>query len=142
MNLQEIRNRTVVSDSGFWEWSGRLSSEGYGVVSFKGRDIYVHRMAYESAIEPIAPKMTIDHLCRNRRCVNPEHLEMVSIAVNVMRGQGSTAIAARRNGCAKGHPYTPENLYVRKDTGHRQCRECTRQSHRARRERNEQGRAS
>jgi hypothetical protein len=68
-------------------------------------------------------KSTLDHLCRVRSCVNPAHLEPVPHRENVLRGVSSSALAARRNTCANGHPYTADNTRISKD-GARQCRQC------------------
>ena len=68
--------------------------------------------------------MTIDHLCRNRRCVNPEHLEPVSRGENVLRGDGHSARNARKTHCIRGHEFTVENSYYAPNGKGKRCREC------------------
>lgn len=92
-----------------------------------GRSRYAHRMAYEAFREPIPPGMQIDHLCRNPRCVNPDHMEVVTLVENVMRGNSPAAKIARRDCCPKGHRYTPETTIIRTD-GYRRCAVCYKKS--------------
>ena len=86
-----------------------------------------HRFAYETFVGPIPEGLTIDHLCRIRHCVNPEHLEAVTDRVNILRGEGISAQHARATHCPQGHPYDLINTYVAPD-GDRDCRDCRRQS--------------
>jgi hypothetical protein len=107
-------------------WLGRLTHEHYPVLCrTTDRVILAHRYSYERFVGPLDPKLVLDHLCRNRWCVNPSHLEQVTNTENVLRGMSPPAIAARRSTCAAGHPYTTDNTYLRR-RGQRECRECTR----------------
>lgn len=107
-----------------WLWQGGLTSKGYGRFSV-GRhgNVVAHRFAYELLIGPIPDGLVIDHLCRNRACQNPAHMEPVTNQVNVLRGVGPTAQLARRTHCTNGHEYTPANTYLRPDGG-RRCVTC------------------
>lgn len=108
-------------------WTGLLH-KGYGSFKVAGRMVYAFRWNYERVKGPIAPGLFLDHLCRNRSCVNPDHLEPVSPRENMMRGQ---AIARMREAkaaithCPKGHAYSQENTYIG-SKGERHCRECNR----------------
>jgi len=107
-----------------WVWQGTTSGvTGYGIIYKKRKNWLVHRAVYESTIGPIPKGMTIDHLCRNRLCVNPGHMEVVTPIENVMRGEGPTAQNARKTHCIHGHPFDVENTQVRKE-GWRACAVC------------------
>lgn len=109
-------------------WTGRVSFNGYGRIGAGGRnarEVRVHRVAYELAHGPIPAGLQIDHLCRNRRCCNPDHLEVVTPRENTMRGNGPTAINSRKASCKRGHEFTPDNTFAAAD-GSRECRACRR----------------
>jgi hypothetical protein len=115
-----------------WGWRGaHFQQNGYAlfsirtVVDLKWRPTTAHRIAYELYVGPIPDGLVIDHLCRNRGCVNPEHLEPVTRGENVRRGMHPTAVLVRENHCGKGHKFTPDNTIVRKN-GKRECRTCVR----------------
>lgn len=115
-----------------WVWLGGTSRSGYGYFYFTSvkRVVSAHRFAYELIVGKIPPDMTIDHLCRNRSCVNPAHMEVVTRGENVLRGTGITAKNLLKTHCPKGHPYSLENTYV---MGKRRvCRTCHREKQRIR----------
>lgn len=107
-----------------WVWKGSMHN-GYGEFRRFHREPMsrAHRVAYELIVGPIPDGLELDHLCRNRSCVNPAHLEPVDHRTNVLRGEGLTARYARRNACSEGHPFTPENTYMR-PSGGRRCKTC------------------
>lgn len=108
-----------------WTWNGSKRT-GYGRFSITRRKaVPAHRFAYELLVGKVPDGLTLDHLCRNRACVNPAHLEPVTGRVNTLRGIGLTAINARKTHCLRGHEYTPENTRYRPD-GSRRCWECHR----------------
>jgi len=123
--------------NGCWRWTDVLSGNGYGYLGVggrKGRDILAHRLAYRLYVGPIPAGMTVDHLCRNRWCVNPAHLEAVSLRVNLLRGDNPAARNARRTHCLRGHPFSGEGADVVIDNlGRRVCRHCTRERKRRQR---------
>jgi hypothetical protein len=118
-----------------WPWRGTMKNEGYGVVSVDGRQHHAHRVAYQLAHpNENIDGLHVDHLCRNRRCCNPAHLEAVTPRVNVLRGISLLADNARKTECKRGHPFTPENTYVT-TRGERRCRVCKRTDHKLWRQR-------
>jgi hypothetical protein len=118
-----------------WLWRPPLTPAGYGqFFPTKGTRMLAHRFAYELLVGPIPQGLTLDHLCRVRNCVNPEHLEPVTIGVNGRRGNSPWAINARKTHCPKGHEYDEANTYV-SPQGRRLCRACHREYQRIRRSR-------
>lgn len=123
-----IRHLRRITPEGCWEWLARISSEGYGTL----RHEYVHRLAYAHANGPIPDGLQIDHLCRNRKCFNPDHLEAVTQRVNVLRGTSPAARAAASVTCIRGHAFDEANTYIVPSTGKRRCRKCSRDYYRDR----------
>lgn len=112
---------------GCWQWTGYLMPNGYAQFSRNGRKQYAHRVAYEFVHGPIPDGLVIDHLCRNRGCANPAHLEAVTQRTNILRGVGFVARRARQTHCIRGHAFDTANTY-RKPNGTRQCRACRRRA--------------
>lgn len=83
-----------------------------------------HRVAYDLLVRKLSTDEFLDHLCRNRRCINPEHLEPVSLVENVMRGNSTHAINARITHCVRGHELAGANLYIHPKRGRRHCKAC------------------
>lgn len=109
-----------------WVWVGKLFHNGrYGRFKFLGRDTSAHIFSWEWANGPVPKGLELDHLCRNRACVNPAHLEPVTHRENEIRG--ATVIAANffKTECHKGHPLSGDNLFIRRD-GRRRCIACKR----------------
>lgn len=105
-----------------WLWKGAKIRDGYGSLRVDGRSALAHRVAWELFRGPIPDGLTLDHLCRVRHCVNPDHLEVVTFRENVLRGNGVSAQEARRETCIHGHAFTPANTY--RPRGSRQRRSC------------------
>lgn len=118
-----------------WLWTGARTGAGYGKLYRNGRAVEAHRVAYELFVGPIPPGLDLDHLCRNRACVNPAHLEPVTRSVNLRRGavgrSGATAINRGKTHCKRKHEFTPENTVVDR-RGRRNCRICKRDAARQR----------
>lgn len=102
--------------TGCWNWTGTLQKNGYSTFYLQGRTLRGHRWSYEHYVGTIPDGLEIDHLCRNRKCVNPEHLEPVTAQENSRR--------AMRSHCVNGHEFTDDNTYMH--GGKRYCRECRR----------------
>lgn len=115
----------VRKSDGCWEWTAGRFEDGYGQFWLDGRPRKAHRVSFEMAGGVIPDGLEIDHLCRNRPCVNPDHLEPVTHQENMIRR------AASITHCPRGHEYTTTSAYV-SPRGTRNCRECDRQRRRAR----------
>lgn len=112
------------SAEGCWTWLGSTTGDGYGRFRFEGKRWLTHRLSWTWLIGELPGGLTLDHLCRNRACVNPWHLEPVPHAINVLRGESPTAINARKTHCPKGHPYEGANVIWQGSKNSRQCRTC------------------
>ena len=114
----------VAQNGECWQWTAAVLSSGYGYFGVgDGKSILAHRFAYQHLVGPIPDGLVIDHLCRNRACVNPYHLEPVPQKINVERGDcnGRTPQPT----CYRGHEFTPDNTEIRKGGG-RRCVTCRR----------------
>jgi len=112
-----------------WMWQACKTTAGYGNVGWRGKMVYAHRLVFELLARPILAGLELDHLCRVHRCVNPAHLEPVTHAENMRRGQGGR-LCRSKTLCPQGHPYAGENLRVN-PRGSRECRTCRRENSRA-----------
>lgn len=133
--LDRMADKFLVGD-GCWEWTAVRNSFGYGVIHrLDAGSRLAHRVLFEAMVGPVPDGMDLDHLCRNRGCVRPSHLEIVSRRVNIMRGEMPQILKERgqaKTHCPAGHSYADQERYRRKD-GSRRCMECERIAARARR---------
>lgn len=107
-----------------WLWGGSKNADGYGWFHIENERISTHRFAYRVVHGEIPDGLQIDHLCRNRACVNPDHLEAVDSRTNTLRGTSPAARNAKKTHCKRGHRLTEENVYLYK--GGRTCKMCRR----------------
>ena len=121
----------VDSETGCWRWCRLVNAAGYSKFFYYGKLGYGHRYAWEYWRGAIPAGLTIDHLCRNRCCVNPDHLDVVSLRTNLMRGNSLSTINARKTHCPRGHPLDNRQP----PAGGRRCKTCNRLQSRAFRER-------
>ena len=108
-----------------WTWRRSLDPEGYGQTNRRSQHVKAHRRAWEALVGPIPDGIHLDHLCRNRACVRPAHLDPVTCRENVLRGIGPSARNARKTHCASGHPFSGSNLRII-SRGKRECVICRR----------------
>lgn len=140
-DLERLWSKVIIGpkENDCWGWSDVLSKAGYaylGIGGRKGKKFLVHRMLYEIVIRPIPEGMDLDHLCRNRFCVRPDHQEPATRRVNLMRGQTLAAKHAAATHCPQGHPYDLFNTRIAPGGG-RVCKICSNILHpRTRRARN------
>ena len=121
--IERFLLKVKIIESGCWEWTASKNRKGYGQFNLHKKIVRSQRLIYEYYYGQISPDLTIDHLCRNRACVNPLHLEQVTSKVNTLRGEGETAINSRKTHCVKGHEFTEENTRIDKNES-RICRRC------------------
>lgn len=124
--LDRLMFRTALLPNGCWEWRGARNPKGYGNIRVDsyGPAKSAHRVAYAEMVGPIPGGLEIDHLCRNRACINPQHLEAVTRTTNIRR------VDQRKAVCKNGHAMTPANtrIYVTStEMEARHCRACARE---------------
>ena len=116
-------------DTPCWIFHGKPSKEGYASFWREGQSVLAHRAFYEHYVGIVPEGLTLDHLCRVRLCVNPQHLDPVTNRENILRGVGPSAVNAAKTHCKHGHEFTPENTYHYTTPAGgpgRNCRQCQR----------------
>jgi hypothetical protein len=125
VTLQHFFSKITVNENLCWVWNGELDIGGYGSVRINGVLMATHRVMYLLEHKSIPEGKELDHLCRNRLCCNPSHLEAVTHRENMLRGQNPSAENAKKSLCKRGHKLEGSNLLPRSDGG-RDCRICSR----------------
>ena len=120
VNLPDRIQQKIMPEpnTGCWLWTAACSHNGYGIVWADAKLKYAHRVVYENERGPIPKGLDLDHKCRVRSCVNPEHLEPVTRHENLRRGG-----VIQKTQCRHGHSLSADNLYV-DPRGFRECRVC------------------
>lgn len=126
--LERFLDRIVVLPNECWQWQGTLVTQGYGYITDDhGWYARAHRWSYEHFVGPIPAGLVLDHLCRNRGCVNPDHVEPTTHAININRGETRAASRKRRQKyCKRGHDLALTAKYVPSKQS-RQCMACMRE---------------
>lgn len=118
----------VCLSKGCWFWDGPVNRNGYSRTTIDGRTIVLHRLIYQIMKGPLTKKKVLDHLCRERRCCNPDHLQPVTVKENTRRGESGPGRNARKATCKRGHKLSGANVRIRKRAGgtERVCKACKR----------------
>lgn len=127
--MDQLKDKFFVSISGCHVWTGNVSKNGYGKLFHMGETLLAHRQAHIVYKGGIPDGLQVDHKCRNRLCINPDHLEAVTQRENIIRGEGLASVNSKKIICKRGHPlhpYTPGKI--------RRCRVCHAEAEAKRRE--------
>jgi hypothetical protein len=114
--LERLEQRVSFDDDGCWRWTGHVQTRGYGQMQVNHRMIVVHKLAWTLFRDEVPEGMDVHHRCEEKRCVNPDHLELVEHTKH-------KAAHHRKTHCKRGHAFTAENSYV-SGTGAKRCRTC------------------
>jgi hypothetical protein len=112
-----------VNNNGCWEWNGFIDKHGYGKFTLKNKCYFSHRVSFDIFVKKLNKELVIDHICKNRKCCNPEHLREVTAKINVTKNSESfVAYNKKKTHCPKGHELVYPNIYSH--DGRRRCKIC------------------
>lgn len=129
INRFNAKVRRFGHPEGCWQWTAYIdNTTGYGKFMWNETVSSAHRFAYGHFVGAIPDGLQIDHLCRNRWCVNPKHLEPVTLVENLLRGDTTHwgRWQREKTHCPRGHGYTTDNVWT-SSSGSRYCRSCNRE---------------
>jgi len=135
LQLEKMKTRflTFVNKTdNCWTWIGTKDARGYGRFAIKFKKYMAHRISYELFKGEIPNKLVIDHLCNNKPCVNPSHLEAITHKANTLRAGSPIAVNARKTHCVRGHPFNNQNTYPQVGKRGRGCIQCRFENYRKR----------
>lgn len=114
-----------------WVWLGFIDKRGYGTFKVNDKTVRAHRASYAIFCGDLVPGLTINHKCSNRKCVNPDHIEQVTMAENNLAAATASTINKSKTHCIRGHAFDAKNTYLKPDGRGRECRTCKRENWRA-----------
>ena len=119
--IERLKNKSTTNEKGCFLIHTSLDKDGYHIASYRGKAVKGYRKAFIIKNGPIPKGLVLNHLCRNRKCWNPNHLEIVTTKENIQKGISHNA---NKTHCPQGHEYTPENTYIEPKGGNRHCKIC------------------
>lgn len=122
--IEVFKTKYLLSKEGCFIWNKSKDSKGYGIFCYKGKRVLAHRFSFITFKDKIPSDLVIDHICKNKLCVNPEHLRLLTRIENVMIGNGIPAINSRKILCNNNHPLTGNNLIIKKHKNNKLQRVC------------------
>lgn len=117
--MKRLWGKAELNDNGCFVWTAAKIGDGYGRISVNNQNKLAHRVAYGEVIGEIPDGLTVDHLCRNKSCINPMHMELVTLKENIQRRPQWQSLKTH---CKNGHEFTDTNTY--KYSGFRYCKQC------------------
>ena len=128
--ITRLFDGATITENGCWESKYKSNKDGYIQIKVSPVLLYAHRLVFEWAVRPLTENETVDHTCRNRRCMNPSHLDGCTHVENILRGTSPGAVNARKDSCIHGHPFTEANIYRRASRPHmRECKTCRKEAY-------------